>query len=133
MTAMRTHQNIYEMDDRELRSYRRTLKLRRERRKKCLTLFSAVFAAICMILICTVSYGSIKSKANSGFKYYTSVTVGAGETLWEIADDYIDYSHYKDKNSYISEVESINHLNEEGSVAAGQVLILPYYSAEFVY
>ncbi len=130
---MSKRQNIYEMNDRELRNYRRILKLRRERRKKCFALAGAALATFCMILICTVSYSAIKTKANSGYKYYTSVTVGAGETLWELADNYIDYDFYNNKSSYISEVQSINHLDEEGTVKAGQVLILPYYSAEFVY
>lgn len=80
-----------------------------------------------------MSYGALKSNASSGFKYYTSVTVAAGETLWELADSYVDYDYYKSKNSYIAEVQQINHLDEQGSIAAGQVLILPYYSSEYVY
>lgn len=130
---MKTNLNMYNMSDRELKNYRRAIKLRRERRKKCFTLAGAALAAICMIIVCTVSYSAIKTKANSGFKYYTSVTVGAGETLWELADNYVDYNNYKDKNSYIAEVKSINHLDEEGTVTAGQMLIFPYYSLEFVY
>ena len=126
-------QGIYEMNDRELRRYRRELRMRRERRKKRFTLACVILSAFCIMLICALSYGAIKSKANSGFKYYTSVTVGTGETLWELADNYIDYNYYKNKSSYISEVQSINHLEEKDNITAGQVLILPYYSSEFVY
>lgn len=130
---MRTQQSIYEMSDRELRSYRRALRLRRERRRKALTLFGAVMATLCLILVCTISYGSIQTKANSGYKYFTSITVESGETLWDIADNYIDYDYYKNKNAYIAEVCSINHLEEDGSITAGQTIVVPYYSAEFVY
>lgn len=133
MNAMRKHRNLQEMSDRELRHYGRVLRLRRERRRKTVTAFFAVFAAICMIMVCAISYDTIKSNASSGFKYYTQVTVEAGESLWDIADEYINYDFYKDKNSYIAEVRSINHLDADGNVAAGQSLILPYYSAEFVY
>lgn len=130
---MNAQSNIYGMTERELRRYKRVLRLRRERRRKCLTALGSVLAVIVMVLVCTISYDSIESKANTGYKYYTSVTVGAGETLWKIADNYIDYDYYKDKSSYISEVCSINHLDDEGSITAGEMLILPYYSSEFVY
>lgn len=119
--------------DRERRSAARTRRLRMERRRKCFALGCTLLAACCMILICAMAYGSIRSEANSGFKYYTVVTVETGDTLWEIADSYVDYDYYKNKDSYISEVRSINHLDEACSVSAGQTLILPYYSPEFVY
>ncbi|MDE6639839.1 MAG: LysM peptidoglycan-binding domain-containing protein [Acetatifactor sp.] len=130
---MRNHRNLQEMSDRELRHYGRVLRLRRERRKKAIMAFLTVFATICMIMVCAISYDSIRSNASSGFKYYTQVTVEAGENLWDIAEEYIDYDFYKDKNSYISEVRSINHLDADGNIAAGQNLIFPYYSTEFVY
>ncbi|MCM1056465.1 MAG: LysM peptidoglycan-binding domain-containing protein [Firmicutes bacterium] len=130
---MRGYRNIQKMSDRELKSYGRVLRLRRERRRKAAVAFLALFATICMIMICAISYNTIRSNASSGFKYYTLVTVEAGESLWDIAEEYIDYNAYKDKNSYIAEVRSINHLDADGSIAAGQDLILPYYSAEFIY
>lgn len=124
---------ITAMSDRELRSYKRMLRLRRERRRRCMTALGIVLATLCVVCFCSMSYGALKSKASSGFKYYTSVTVAAGETLWELADSYVDYDYYKNKSSYIAEVQQINHLDEQGSITAGQVLILPYYSAEYIY
>ena len=119
------------MGEREQRRYSRILRLRRERIRKCITLAVAVFAAFCIVLVCVISYNSISSNANDGFKYYTSVIVEAGESLWDIADDYID-GHYDSRSSYIAEVRSINHLDENGTVMAGQTLIVPYYSSEYV-
>lgn len=121
------------MSDRELRNYKRMLRLRRERRRRCMTALGIVLATLCVVCFCSMSYGALKTKASSGFKYYTSVTVAAGETLWELADSYVDYDYYKNKSSYIAEVQQINHLDEQGSITAGQVLILPYYSAEYIY
>lgn len=108
---------------------RNTLKPRAVRAIPVLT---ALFATACMIFVCAVSYRSIRIKASSGFKYYTSVTVENGETLWDIADEYVDYDHYKSKNSYIAEVQSINHLDENCSITAGQILVLPYYSSQYI-
>lgn len=128
---MRIQRDICDMSEREFRKCARVLRLRRERRRKCLTLAVAVFAAFCMILICTISYNSISSNANDGFKYYTSIIVEAGESLWDIADDYMD-GHYNSRDNYIAEVCSINHLDEKGTIIAGQTLIVPYYSSEYV-
>lgn len=125
-------ENVRQITDREWRRDRRVRRLRRKRRQKCLTIGFALAVIFCVILICTVSYSSIKAQANTGFKYYTSVTVEHGETLWSIADRYIDYDHYEDKNAYIAEVESMNHLDAGETLLAGRLLIVPYYSAEYI-
>ena len=130
---MREQGILREMNDRELRRYQRILRLRRERRRKAAIASLAVLAATFMIIVCVVSYNTIRTSASSGFKYYTQITVDAGENLWDIADEYIDYDFYTDKNSYIAEVCNINHLDADAHVVAGQNLIVPYYSAEFVY
>ena len=45
-------------------------------------------------------------------RYYTSVEVSPGDSLWSIAERYLD-DHYKDHQKYISEVVSINHLEDD--------------------
>ena len=67
---------------------------------------------------------------NIRFKYYTTITVHSDDTLGSIAGDYIS-SEYKDADSYIREVCTINNLNEEGRIYAGESLVVPYYSDEF--
>ena len=130
---MRDHKSVYRMTDRELREYKRM-----QRRRKLIQcrIFSMIVTA-CVIAFCAVSYHGIRSMASNGtddlkFKYYTQVTVAYGETLWDLADNYIDYEEYKDKNAYIAEVQSINHLTEEDTIRSGQSLIVPYYSYDFV-
>ena len=106
--------------------------MRRERRRRMLVSTFFVLAVACVIMTGAIFYSSIRSHAGSGFKYYTRVTVEVGETLWSLADEYIDYDHYKDKNKYIYEVQSINHLDDDCTITAGQTLIVPYYSEEYV-
>ena len=129
---MGTVKNNRKSSDKEIVCCRIVGNIRRKRIEKCEILGLASAAVICMLLICTVSYSSIKVQANTGFKYYTSVTVESGDTLWSIADRYIDYGHYTDKAIYIAEIESINHLDANEILLAGKVLIVPYYSAEYV-
>lgn len=131
--VMREQKSVYRMTDRELRSYKRQQKRKKQIQRRICTMI----ATICMIVVCAVAFHGIRSMASNGenqlkFKYYTQVTVAYGETLWDLSDSYIDYEEYKDKNEYIAEVQSINHLMDEGSVRAGQTLIVPYYSYDFV-
>lgn len=129
---MKTQKIIQEMTDSELRIYKRRLRRQREIRRRCMMLLMTA----CLVMVCAVSYHSLKSSANTGddlnFKYYTNITVSYGETLWEIADKYIDYNEYEDKNAYIEEVRNINHLDADASIKAGQYLVVPYFSSDFV-
>lgn len=123
----------YEMlSDREKRAYRRELRRRRERRRKIFNVTMAVVVAICLVLIGSLAYGSIHSEANSGLKYFDTVTISYGDTLWELSDQYIDYDHYKDKNAYIREVCRINHIYED-KLVPGEILFFPYYSSELAF
>lgn len=130
---MEMRRRLEEMSDRELRNCRRALRLRREKRRKMLVMSVAVAATLCMIVICAAFYGAIKADASSGYKYYTDIVVEPGDSLWTLAEEYVDYDHYRDINCYINEVRSINHLAEESCLTAGQILIVPYYSAEYIY
>ena len=126
-------QKIYEMNDREFRAYKRRLRRQRERRRRVMS----VVLTLCLIMTCVISYHSITSSAKSGseelnLKYYTGVTVENGDTLWSIADDYIDYTQYKNKDSYINEICSINNLEDASDIRCGQRLIVPYFSSEYM-
>ncbi len=121
-----------ERRERAMKKRERIQRLRRERRRKALTVLSVSAAAAAMVLICFLSYGSIRTNANTGFKYYTSITVEPGDSLWELAGEYMDGEHYADRNSFISEVRHINRLDDENGIVTGQTLIIPYYSSEYI-
>lgn len=130
---MREQKSLYEMTDRELRAYKRELRRQRQQRKRIISLLLAV----CLIAICVVSFHSLTLSAKNGtetlsLKYYTGVTVKSGESLWTLADQYIDYEQYSNKDAYIKEVCSINRLDDASAIRAGQRLIFPYYSDEFI-
>lgn len=106
---------------------RRTAQLRRR------YVLSGVIIAV--ILVLSGTFGRFISRAQSPdeitqYKYYTHITVGYGETLWNIADQYIS-DEYDSKKSYINEIVEINNLNDENSLYAGDTIVIPYYSTEF--
>lgn len=128
----------YEMDIRayeavinreERNRIRRARRVRQLRRRLLMAILTVV-----LVVVLAVSYHAFLSEANTGekeisFKYYTSIEVSYGDTLWSIADEYA-CSKYDSKNDYVDEVMQINHLKEE-NIIAGQFLIVPYYSTEF--
>lgn len=79
------------------------------------------------------SMASVRSEASiehGAIKYYTSIQIEQGDTLWSIADIYrtADYSTVQD---YIDEVKELNHLGPD-EIHSGQYLTIPYYSGEFL-
>ena len=63
------------------------------------------------------------------YKYYTSIEVRKGDSLWSIAERYIT-SEYEDMHEYIDEVIRMNGLRST-DIKAGSHLCVPYYSEEF--
>ncbi len=61
-------------------------------------------------------------------KYYTSVRVEAGDTLWTIADEYIMDLNI-DKTEYIAEICALNNINGD-EINAGDYIVVSYYSKE---
>lgn len=112
------------------RSRRYRIRRRRQLKRRCLI---GTFTLL-LILVISVSYSALRSQARAEddgerYKYYTSIEIGYGETLWEIAETYAgpEYTSYE---SYIYEVMEINHLKEE-KITAGEYLVVPYFSGEW--
>lgn len=108
-------------------------KIRRNRElKRNVTIFMTVTAVIIMIL--SITAGSIISKAQEKneetyYKYYTSIEIQSGDTLWSLAEDHVD-ERFMSNREFINEVTRTNHLMSS-DIRQGDHLIIPYYSAEF--
>ncbi len=115
-----------------LRQRRNAIRRKRELKKH---MFMFILGIICVLFL-SFSYQAFVSNANSSiedisYKYYTSILLESGDTLWTLAEEYGDEVHYKSVSAYIKEVMEINHLDSE-QITAGNYLIVPYYSTEFV-
>lgn len=123
-------------------SYRKEIRLQNKaelkKQKRTRQIYRHVISSACLILaiavICSINFFMINAKASSQqeaavYKYYTSVTVEAGETLWDIAGIYMS-DEFSSVQKYIDEVKSINHLTNN-KIYAGEELIVPYYSCEY--
>lgn len=116
---MRENQRI----DRKRRNSRRR-KQQYNRRVILLLVLTAIVAFI-------LGAKTISADAHSQekrYKYYTTVQVHAGDSLWKIGSEYIT-DDYKNIDQYIAEVKKINKLSSS-YLKTGQYLCVPYYSSE---
>lgn len=117
------------------RSERRIInnKLRRKQERKKNIVITLL--TICLVTALSFTASGFLSNAQSDnmnveFKYYKSVMVEQGDTLWSIASRHAN-SSYKSKEEYIKEVMNMNRLTDD-NITAGSYLIIPYFSSEFV-
>jgi len=95
-----------------------------------LLVYSSMFLIICMFTASAIFFFS-RSKASEhvdSYKYYTSLEIKSGDTLWGIASEY-GTDGYNNLQEYVEEVKSLNDLKGD-TIHSGQFLIIPYYSYE---
>ena len=103
---------------------RRRKELRRHKR-------TAGILVLFMTVLFLSTFFSLRTRAESNgnitlSKYYTSIQVKSGDTLWGYARQYGNRQYYKNCKEYVKEVMTINSLRDD-AITAGQHLILPYY------
>ena len=96
-------------------------------RNRFVVIFAAFFAALILFVFGGSCMDSHQVQASSNETVlYKSIRVDAGDTLWNIADEYMG-TMYEDKNVYIDEIKSINHITD-ADLQAGSYIIVPYHS-----
>ena len=53
------------------------------------------------------------------------------DTLWSIAEEYMDEEHYDSITDYLEEVKRMNSLTND-TIHYGEYLIIPYFDNDFV-
>ncbi|MBD5547470.1 MAG: peptidoglycan-binding protein [Lachnospiraceae bacterium] len=117
-------------------SERRIRNNRIRRRRELRHRFMMCIFTILLVIGFSTLFFSFKTKAQGNdeeilYKYYKSIVVEEGDTLWNYACQYVEGSYYNSYDDYIKEVIMINSLTDD-AITVGQHLILPYYSPEFV-
>ena len=113
----------------------RTQKLikKNKRRYRLHAAFSAVFFAgfLLAVAFCSLVFSATKTNAGSpdtgGYtKMYKSIMIEQGDSLWDIADQYMSVG-YDNKADYIEEILEMNGLNST-TIHCGEYLCIPYYA-----
>ena len=86
---------------------------------------------IILVFIAVFVFGSTTTSADSNLrvnerKFFTSYVVKSGDTLWEIANNYIT-PEYTDTNEYIREIITSNQMDST-DIYPGQLMLIPYYA-----
>ena len=90
---------------------------------RLLLIFAAVAAALIIILS---GRNVIQAEEESNpHKYYTSISIEPGDTLWSIACTFSD-GHYSSIQEYIDEVKILNNLTSD-TIHANEYLLVPYF------
>ena len=115
-----------------LERIRHRRRVQRIRNIKRFCMISAI--SIFLVIVCVLSVNVFNSFAQDNdavttYKYFTSVVVEHGDTLYSLADEHTE-CYDVDINNYIEEVMHINHIEDVSSIQSGQHLIVPYYSNE---
>ncbi len=117
----------------DIKSERRIRENRIRRRREMRKHFLMFVITLCLIITCSAAVSSFRSSAKNdtetmSCKYYKSIIVSNSDTLWSIAETYMDEEHYESIHEYIREVMQINALTSD-AIYADAHLIVPYYDA----
>ncbi len=104
----------------------RILQRRRIQRNRRIASICAMVVLSLTVSILFHNFGAQAERPQT-YKYYAEVRVESGDTLWDIAMQYMT-EEYRSVNEYIREIKKINHLG--ATLQYGQILTIPYYSDE---
>lgn len=90
--------------------------------------------SIAAAVVCASFMASFSAQARGNYnapecKYYKSIEISKGDTLWSIAEEHIDKSRYKNVSEYINEVKAMNSIASD-NIVSGSHIIIPYYAAD---
>ena len=89
-----------------------------------------MIGAVVLVLLMIFSVSLITKTVTASrdaerIKLVTSIEVKKGDTLWEIASEYIS-DEYNDMNQYIEEIKYSNGMASD-EIHTGNFIIVPYY------
>lgn len=98
-------------------------------RKWSAFLTGAVFL-IALLLFCIIFRGiKVKGQEQTRYKYYTSIEIQSGDTLWSIASE-IAKAYDLDTRECVKELKFMNSLKDD-TIHAGNYLTIFYYDDEY--
>ena len=94
-------------------------------------------AGIVMVVLVCLLFGSLFVSAHEDtadtdtiYKYYKSIEIQPGDTLWDIAESTMT-SEYDSVQEYVQVLKDMNNL-ESDDIQAGQYLMIAYNDTEFL-
>lgn len=104
------------------------------RKKKAAYKLAGILLTVIIVIALSVflsdrlvsAHDNADSHSSDRPKYYKSIQIKAGDTLWQIAEQNMS-NEYDSITDYILEVKRINNLASD-NIQSSQYLMIPYYS-----
>ena len=100
--------------------------------KKLLLCVTSLIIVACLSIAVGCNFAAAHDNSENTpveHKYYKSIEIQAGDTLWDIAEEYMN-DEYSSVYDYIWELKEMNQL-ESDHIHEGQYLTVAYYDTEF--
>ena len=115
---------------------KRLHKASKRRRQDYLKKMALLVLTLCIISGLSILFGGNLVDAHENneesavaHKYYKSIEIESGDTLWGIAKEYMN-EEYDSIFEYIYEIKEMNNLDSD-DIQEGQFLTVAYYDTEF--
>lgn len=133
VTMVRNRTELSERDRiSELRIRNNKMRRKREMQKNfLLTILTACFAITLAFSVNGIFSNAKDMDEPVYYKYYSSIVVERGDTLWSLAEEHMG-DQYETKQDYVKEVMQMNGMSDD-KLIAGQYLVIPYYSTQFIH
>ena len=89
-------------------------------------LFAVIFAVFTIGCIVSKSQECVASTKPED-KYFTNIIIDKGDTLWDVASEYMDEEHYDSIYDYMNELRTMNNLKSD-TLYEGQSFVITYYA-----
>lgn len=110
----------------KMRNKKFSRRYRIRRRRKILAAGCIASAMVMAVSIMELTKADVQAEDSNRYKYYTSVEITSGLTLWDLAQTYMT-EEYSDWRAYAIEVMDINHMYST-QLTSGNYVVVPYYA-----
>lgn len=99
------------------------------KRRNFIVSMTAVLFMMTVCLSATSVVFANSKKEEQTYRYYTSIEIKPGDSLWSIASEYC-FDMDMSVNDYIQEIKTLNHLSSD-AITSGQYLTVMYVSNDY--
>lgn len=113
---------------------------RKQNRRRTLrqkAFISSAAKLLCCAVLCTILFGGFYTSAHGNrseepvnFKYYKSITVESGDSLWSLAEEYLP-DDYDSIDEYVDALMIINNLDHD-HIQYGDKIIIAYNDTTYL-
>ena len=77
-----------------------------------LLVISVLFIFVSVFFVASISTQASDKEHMPSYKYFRSIEISSGDTLWSIAEDNMDARYYRHTADYVAEVKRMNPLEK---------------------